>query len=128
MADDGIVWENNKAPDEAFMELWNAYSTTLFTSGRLVMRRKARDMELWARHTAPWHDQTTRARKLLRVFSEDQGTLIGIITIRHGIWYGTWLELAYGGRWGIINKTIDYWGPILMRDMQSMMNLKLIAK
>lgn len=127
MPDNGIIWENDKDPDQAFTELWNAYSNTLFTSGRLVMRRKGRDMELWARYKAPWKDQTKRARRLLHVEYEDQGTLIGIVTLTHGIWYGVWLEVAYGGKWGIIPKTIDYWGPLFMRDMQSMMNLGLIA-
>jgi hypothetical protein len=38
---------------------------------------------------------------------------------------GIWLELSNGGRYGIISKSVDYWGPRLMKDMQGIVNLKL---
>lgn len=43
----------------------------------------------------------------------------------HGkdIWYARWLEIAHGGRWGIISRAVGHWGEILNRDIQRIANL-----
>ena len=38
--------------------------------------------------------------------------------------YAVWLEIAHGGRWGIISKAINHWSPILVNDLKQLANLK----
>lgn len=38
--------------------------------------------------------------------------------------YGIWLEIAHQGRYNIIKRSLDHWGPILMRRLQPLVNLK----
>lgn len=38
--------------------------------------------------------------------------------------YGIWLEIANQGRYNIIKRSLDHWGPILMRRLQRIANLK----
>lgn len=44
----------------------------------------------------------------------------------HGddIKYGIWLEIAHGGKYGIISKAIGHWGPILFNDVDRISRLK----
>jgi hypothetical protein len=91
------------------------------------MVKRAADMEAWAKDNAPWTDRTGAARRELHTEVEENPGTIGTIVIAHGVEHGLWLEIAYGGRWAIITRTIDHWGPVLWKDMQNMVNLGLIS-
>lgn len=122
----GFKWEVE--PGLAIDELRNRYSKTVFLSGNRVAKQRAKDMEEWAKEHAPWTDRTGEARRTLAATVAESPGVIGEITIAHGVPYGVWLEIANGGRYAIITHTIDYWGPIFMRDIQGIVNLGLAAK
>lgn len=125
MAETGFKWQ--VTPGQAFQELYDAYTNTLFTTGARIMTRRAEEIEVWAQENAPWSDVTREARRTLHTETEFNPAIIGSIRLAHGVPYGLWLEIAHGGRWAIITKAIDHWGPIVWKDMQRMMNLGLIT-
>jgi hypothetical protein len=112
-------------PGQAFEQLVENYTKTVFLTGRRVAEARAAEMENWAKANAPWQDRTGNARAGLNSFVKDSPGVVAEIVIQHGVDYGVWLEIAHGGRFAIIAKTIDTYGPLLMRDMQRIMNLKL---
>lgn len=70
---------------------------------------------------APWQDQTGYARDGLdtRVETKD-GTIE--IDLFHGVDYGIWLEIRWGGTYAIILPTIEVMGPQLMQDFQGILD------
>lgn len=81
-------------------------------------------MEYWAprvesdmKTNAPWIDQTGNARNGLaaRAFRDKQNA--GIV-LYHQVPYGIWLEVAHGGKYAIINPTIEADGPMVMEDFK----------
>jgi len=76
------------------------------------------DMEGFAKVAAPWKDRTGDARAGLEGYSGVYGTASqgpGVVNhfaaIRHGVDYGKWLEVRFGGRWGIVQRTIEVFIP-----------------
>lgn len=67
--------------------------------------------ETYAKSKAPWTDRTGNARSgLAAVGSASGGTGGGgtyTIDFYHQVSYGIWLEVRFGGRFGIIPKTLD---------------------
>lgn len=67
-----------------------------------------------AKKSAPWQDRSGNARNGLysdfRIDSSSSGATYQI-DLYHRMPYGIWLESRWGGKWGIINKTIDSEGP-----------------
>lgn len=120
-----FVWD--VTPEQAFGDLVENYTKTVFLSGRRVAEARALDMENWAKANAPWQDRTGNARAGLNAVVKQSPGVIAEIVMSHGVDYGVWLEIANGGRFAIIAKTIDTFGPIFMADMQRIMNLKLAA-
>ena len=116
-------------PDLAFPELVERFSKTIFVTGSRVVEERAPAMEQWAKDNAPWTDRTGAARAGLHVTVDKSGPLAQI-TLAHGdnVPYGVWLEIANGGKYAIIALAIDVWAPIIWRDMQRIINLKVAAK
>lgn len=112
-------------PGQAFEQLVENYTKAVFLSGRRVAAARAAEMENWAKANAPWQDRTGNARAGLNAITKDSPGVIAEIVISHGVDYGIWLEIANGGRYAIIAKTIDAFGPRLMQDVQRIMNLGL---
>jgi len=83
-----------------------------------VADQVAEDAEKWMKANAPWQDRTFAARRTLftQVVIDDQRRLV-TIRFGHGVPYGIFLELARGGKFGIISKAIDLFGPQFMRDV-----------
>ena len=98
------------------------YTQVIFQSGRRIAYDRAEDMENWAKENAPWTDRTGDARERLHATVEETGP-IGTIVLAHGVDYGLWLEIANGGRFSAIAPAIDIFGPIIMRDLQNLINL-----
>lgn len=115
-------------PGLAFPQLMERYSKTIFLAGRRVAEDRAKKLEQWAKDNASWTDRTGDARKLLKAEALDSPGVLTEIELRHGVPYGVWLELVHGGKNAIIAKAIDAQAPLFMRDIQNMMNLKIIAK
>jgi hypothetical protein len=127
MAEDGFEWK--VTPGQAFADLFKAYTNTLLVSGARIGSTRAEQIQVWMQANAPWQDITGIARNSLYAVAEQGPQVVAQITIGYGYQapHGLWLELAYAGKWGIIPKTIDYWGPIVWKDIQGMMNLGLIT-
>lgn len=127
MAEEGFKWE--VTPGQAFADLFKAYTNTLFVSGARIGTTRASQIQEWMQANAPWEDITGIARNSLYAVPEQDAVRVAQITVGYGYQapHGLWLEIAYGGKWAIITKTIDYWGPIVWKDIQNMMNLKLIT-
>jgi hypothetical protein len=104
-----------------------AYTQAIFQSGRRIAYERAEDMENFAKANAPWQDVTGDARERLHATVEEAGP-IATIVLAHGVFYGLYLETANQGRFSIIPQTIDVFGPIIMRDLQRLMNLGLAAR
>lgn len=127
MAEEGFTWQ--KTPERAFSELFEAYTKTLFVSGARIGANRAAEIQSWMQKNAPWQDITGIARNSLYAVAETNPAIVAQITCAYGYQapHGLYLETSYGGRWGIIPRTIDTWGPIVWKDIQGMMNLKLIT-
>lgn len=120
----GFKWD--VPPDAIFPEMANNYTQAIFQSGRQIAYDRAEDMEAWAKQNAPWTDRTGDARERLHATVEETGP-IGTIVLAHGVEYGLQLEIRNGGAYAIIAPAIDMFAPIVMRDLQRMMNLGLVG-
>jgi hypothetical protein len=128
MAASGFKWD--VAPSIAFPQLVERYTNTIFLAGRRVAARRAEEGAAWMRGNAPWTDRTGRARAGLHVDVLESPGVLAELVFSHddSLEYPVWLELANGGRYAIIAPAIDHFGPLLMRDIQRIMNLGLAAK
>ena len=112
-------------PSLAFPEFVEQYTRITFRTGRIVGEQRAAEAEMWMKENAPWQDVTGAAREGLHAEFRQEPRLFGEITLAHGdhIPYGIWLEVAHGGRWGIISRAVDFWGRRFMNDVQRIMRL-----
>lgn len=117
-------------PTDVFPQAYANYTQALFVTGRRVAEARAAEAEQWMKDNAPWTDRTGNARAGLHVDVTQAPAVLAELTFSHGedVEYGVWLELRWQGRLGIINKSVDYWGPKLMQDVQRIVNLGLAAK
>ena len=87
-----------------------------------VAGRIATLMQNDARAHAPWTDRTGNARSgLFGAAERDIAQRLVVIYLSHGpdIEYGKWLELANGGRYAIIMKTIGAHLPELKAELDA---------
>lgn len=118
------------APTDVFPQNADKYIKTTMTTGIRVAKERAEEAEQWMKDEAPWEDRTGRARAGLSVKVEEAPGILAELIFSHDpdLDYTLWLEIANGGKYAIIAKAIDVWGPILMRDMQRIMNLGLASR
>lgn len=109
------------APTDVFPQMAQKYTQSVFQAVRSLANSKAQEMEEWAKANAPWQDRTGAARAGLNATVQEsgQGTTI---TLAHGVDYGIWLEVANGGRYAIIAKAVDQFGPSFMQDLQRLLS------
>lgn len=70
-------------------------------------------MEAAAKGAAPWTDRTGNARQGLTGIALKAAAGVTIILYHQAI-YGIWLEVAHGGNWAIIMKTMEaHYGPLM---------------
>lgn len=110
------------APTDVFPQMAAKYTQAIFQSGRRIAHEQAAEMQAYARSNAKWQDRTGAARAGLTATVEETGP-IGTIVLSHGVSYGIWLEIRFGGRDAIIAPTIDLFGGKVMRSLQNMINL-----
>lgn len=70
-------------------------------------------IESYMKLNAPWTDRTSNARNGLAARAYEDGDEIGIVLF-HQVDYGIWLETRFGGRYAIIDPTIEVMGPQVM--------------
>lgn len=83
-----------------------------------IMEDFAQEMVAYAQSHAPWEDRTGEARLGLGAsvsdgFSSWSHDAIEIVLF-HGVDYGIWLEVRWGGKYAIILPTLEAMGPELM--------------
>lgn len=103
---DVFTWD--KAPDEAFAELFDDYTRRIYLGILELARAFAPRIEAWMKQNAPWQDRTSNARQTL--YSEVEATLLSIaIHMDHGVGYGFWLEYSNAAQYAIIGPALDFW-------------------
>ena len=64
--------------------------------------------------TAKWTDRTGAARNGLRAKVETGGDTTAII-LYHSVHYGIWLELRWGGKYAVIEPTVQHMAPVFVQ-------------
>lgn len=118
MTQTGIRWIR---PPEELARAIEAYGDRVILAVQAVAARIATILQNDARGSAPWMDRTGNARTGL--FGTAEADLAGrIVTIylSHGpdIDYGVYLELAHGGRYAVIMRTVEAHLPELMAELE----------
>lgn len=118
-----FAFEWQVTPEIAFGQLVNGYTNRIRAGVRRIAHRRAVDIEEWMKDNHPWQNITGAAEAGLEAFVEEIALDITQIILTHGegVEYGVYLELAHGGRWGVISPALDVWGPIVWRDVQALL-------
>lgn len=65
--------------------------------------------------TAPWTDRTGNARSgLFTTTAYGVGGDHWELILAHSVYYGIFLEVCNSGKYGVIQKALDYIGPLLL--------------
>jgi hypothetical protein len=84
-------------------EDWWAYTTHRIQQ---ALEMVAYDAQAYAKMAHPWTNRTGDAEGGLTAVVEGGGRVWRMV-ISHGVSHGFWLEVKYGGKWGIIPDTVD---------------------
>lgn len=79
-----------------------------------IIQDFASEVESYMKEHAAWEDRTGDARDGLSAQFYEGPNVSGLL-LSHGVSYGIWLEVRWGGRLAIIPPTIEVMGPELMR-------------
>ncbi len=109
-------------PDRAWPALAANYRAAIERGIYAIAQRWKPEIENYMKANAPWTDRTTNARGGLHVDVEHTVGVMVEIILAHGVDYGYWLEVRYGGRWAIVNPSIDYFGPRIWADVRRMLS------
>ena len=114
----GIKWVR---PPAKLAQAIEQYGDKVLTALVAVAQRSADLMQNDARNNAPWTDRTGNARSgLFGTAEADFARHVVTIYLSHGalINYGVYLELAHGGRFSILMRTVESHLP----ELQSMLD------
>lgn len=86
---------------------------------------KAEEMQRYMKQNHKWKNRTYKAEQGLygKVITSKM-KYVTTIEIGHGkdIWYSVYLEEYYGKKYAIIQPTLDLFGPMVMNDMNNIMD------
>lgn len=79
--------------------------------------------EAAARVQARWRDRTSNARNGLTATANNRSASSWHFeyTLYHKVTYGIWLEIRWGGKWGIIRPTLKQVAPEYWQDAQEVL-------
>ncbi len=109
-------------PPEGLARAIEQYGNKVLVAVQAVAGRVATAMQNDARANASWTDRTGNARSgLFGVATRDMAQKLVIIYLSHGpdLDYPLWLELANGGKYSIIMKTVEAHLPELKADLDA---------
>ncbi len=106
----GVVWIT---PPTALLKAIEQYGAKVLVAVHAVADFIAQRLQDDARRDAPWTDRTGNARSGLFSLVDDAAEKIVSIYLAHTMDYGVFLELANGGRYAVIMKTIEKDAPLL---------------
>jgi len=125
---DYVRVEWNQLPEEAIGKLITEYGVSIQSAIYQVVKSWSPLVEAWMKDNAPWTDRTGDARAGLTARSHLVFNQYVILRLSHTVEYGTYLEgfnpltnspMNNVGTWSIIEPALDYFGPKIMRDIQS---------
>ncbi len=105
-----------KTPDE-LAKAYAQYADRVVVAVKALADYLAQKMQGEMREGAPWTDRTGNARSGLFSVTEQASKELVNIYLSHGhtIYYGLWLETARGGKYAIIEPTIQRNLPVLKK-------------
>lgn len=107
----GITW--TVTPTQAITALAADYIARIEQGILDIANDFAPLIEAEMKREAPWNDITGSARAGLHTeVVHTVGQMVEII-LAHGVEYGIWLEVRFGGRNQIIPPMLDLYGPII---------------
>lgn len=120
-ANTGIRWV---VPPETLAAAIERYGDRVITAVTAVAGRVAAEMANSAKSNAPWTDRTANARTgLFGTAERDMAQKVITIFLSHSpvIDYGIWLELANGGNYAVIMRTIESHLPQLRAELDALL-------
>lgn len=102
-----VVWKDGVLPS-----VRKAKEKTL-RAANAAAQSMAPEVENYMKINAPWTDRTSNARNGLAARAYRSGDEIGIVLF-HQVPYGIWLETRFGGKYAIIEPTIEAMSPKVM--------------
>lgn len=78
-----------------------------------VLTPVASDMEQYAKANHPWQNQTGAAEAELNAGVEVVAAAVVEVFLQHGVFYGKYLEMRFGGRFAIVTPTLELYEPQL---------------
>ena len=110
-----ILWRDELTPE------MNRAPGKIKRAALITAQSMAPEVENYMKLNAPWTDQTSNARNGLAARAYNEGDNIGIVLF-HQVSYGVFLETRWGGRYSIINPTIEVMGPRVMMRFDRIMD------
>ena len=107
----GLTWE--KRPETVWGPAAIKYAEAIRQGIRELFDAWSPLIEEYMKANAPWRDHSSNARQGLNVKKEEETVGIISLVLAHTVDYGIYLELAHAGVWGIINPTLDIYGPLV---------------
>lgn len=115
----GLVWIT---PPSKLADAVKQYGIKALIAVRAIAAFIAQRLQDDARQDAPWTDRTGNARSGLFSLVDDASEKIVTIYLCHTMFYGVFLELANGGRYAVIMKTIEKDASILKQMLDDLFN------
>lgn len=109
-------------PPSVLRHALRQYGDRVLVAVNAVAGRIATVMQNDARRNAPWTDRTGNARiGLFGATERDMAQRLVTIYLSHGpgLDYPKWLELAHGGRYAILARTIEQHLPQIRADLDA---------
>lgn len=115
-------FEWTSTPENVFVGGFRVWSIAKRAIIFQMISSRQPEMLNWVRTNALWKDRTGAARELFEV-NISKSMLANYVQFAHGVFYGEYLETHNGGRFAIIAKAVDFWGPEIMRNVQEILLL-----
>jgi hypothetical protein len=125
----GITWRTR--PEQVWPAGAERYRQAIEAGLFAVAQRWAPELENYARANAPWTDRTGNARAALHAEPTLEPGRLVKLEIIHGVYYGFYLEgwnpvanraMLAGGRYQILEPTLDYFAVQIWRDARRMLS------
>ena len=89
---------------------------------RIYADSVAKKMEASAKENRPWQDRTGEARRTIKGFAKHASNRSKIrITLQDGVYYGKYLEYCDGGKYAIIEPTVDKEAPNAVEGLKGLL-------
>lgn len=89
---------------------------------RVYTDSAAKKIEASAKMNRPWTDRTGEARRTITAFAKHASNSQKIrITLQDGVYYGKYLEYYNGGKYAIIEPTVDKEAPNIVEGLKGLL-------